>query len=63
MLIELPPGKKTHVFLSHNRGPHADGRDNHAIVVAVNKLLQAYGFTTWLDDLDIHVCVCALVCV
>jgi hypothetical protein len=52
----MPQGKETHIFLSHNRGKLADGRDNHAIVVAVAKRLEALGFVVWLDDIDMKVC-------
>ena len=53
----MPARKVTHIFLSHNRGKHADGRDNHEVVVTVGKRLTALGFKVWLDDIDMKVCV------
>ena len=55
--FSMPARKVTHIFLSHNRGKHADGRDNHEVVVTVGKRLTALGFKVWLDDIDMKVCV------
>ena len=55
--FSMPARKVTHIFLSHNRGKLADGRDNHEVVVTVGKRLTALGFKVWLDDIDMKVCV------
>jgi hypothetical protein len=48
--IPLRAGKQTHVFLTHNWSKDELGRDNHARVARVNKLLQAAGFIVWFDE-------------
>ena len=55
--FSMPARKVTHIFLSHNRGKLADGRDNHEVVVTVAKRFEALGFVVWLDDIDMKVCV------
>ena len=39
-----------HVFLTHDWGKDAEGRDNHKRVSKINKALKERGLITWFDE-------------
>jgi hypothetical protein len=49
-LKKLAPGKRSHLFLTHNWSDDEEGRKNHDRVSRVNKALQKRGFITWFDE-------------
>jgi len=51
---DLPGKFETHVFLSHDWGKDANGRDNHARVGRINEGLRSRGFQTWFDAEMMH---------